>query len=83
MVLALAPKSHALVALSQFSFTVESINGVDNDIADSLSRLCRNNMIDSPREYSQESYLLSLIYLSVVTQLNSIFKDWYAAQHNS
>ena len=71
------------LALSQFSFTVELINGVDNDIADSLSHLCRNNMIDSPREYSQECYLLSLIYLSVVTQLNSIFKDWYAAQHNS
>ena len=39
------------MALSEFSFTLEFIPGVDNDIADSLSRLCRNNMIDSPKEY--------------------------------
>ena len=46
------------MALSEFSFTLEFIPGVDNDIADSLSRLCRNNMIDSPKEYSPE-YILS------------------------
>ena len=28
-------------------YTLEFIPGVDNDIADSFSRLCRNNMIDS------------------------------------
>ena len=42
------------MALSEFSFTQEFIPGVDNDVADSLSRLYRDNMIDSPREYSQE-----------------------------
>ena len=42
------------MALSEFSFTLEYIPGVDNNIADSLSRLCRNNMIDSPKEYSPE-----------------------------
>ena len=46
------------MALSEFSFTLEFIPGVDNDIADSLSRLCCNNMIDSPKEYSPE-YILS------------------------
>ena len=56
------------MALSEFSFTLEFIPGVDNDIADSLSRLCRNDMIDSPREFCPECnisywhYLLSLVY---------------------
>ena len=50
------------MALSEFSFTLEFIPGVDNDIADSLSRLCRNNMIDSPKEYSLE-YILSALHI--------------------
>ena len=50
------------MALSEFSFTLEFIPGVDNDIADSLSRLCRNDMIDSPEEYSPE-YILSALYI--------------------
>ena len=45
------------MALSEFSFSLEFVPGVYNDIADSLSRLCRNNMIDSPKEYSPE-YIL-------------------------
>ena len=48
------------IALSEFSFSLEFIPGVDNDIADSLSRLCRNNMIDSPKEYSPEHILSAL-----------------------
>ena len=40
------------MALSEFSFNLSFIRGVDNDIADAMSRLCRNNMIDSPEEYS-------------------------------
>ena len=50
------------MALSKFSFTLEFIPGVDNDIADSLSRLCRDNMIDSPKEYSPE-YILSALHI--------------------
>ena len=51
------------MALSEFSFSLEElITGVDNDIADSLSRLCRNNMIDSPNEYSPE-YILSALHI--------------------
>ena len=50
------------MALSESSFTLEFIPGVDNDIADSLSRLCRNNMIDSPKEYSPE-YILSALHI--------------------
>ena len=42
------------MALSEFSFTLVFIPGVHNDIVDSLSRLCRNNMIDSPKEYLPE-----------------------------
>ena len=50
------------MALSEFSFTLEFIPGVDNDIADSLSRLCRNNMIDSQKGYSPE-YILSALHI--------------------
>ena len=50
------------MTLSEFSFTREFIPGVDNNIADSLSRLCRNNMIDSPKEYSPE-YILSALHI--------------------
>ena len=45
------------MALSQFSFKIEFISGVNNDIADSLSRLCRNNMVDHPQEYSLETIM--------------------------
>ena len=48
------------MALSEFSYTLEFIRGVDNNIADAMSRLCRNNMIDQPREYS-EKYIVSSI----------------------
>ena len=50
------------MALSEFSFSLEFIPGVDEDIADSLSRLCRNNRIDSPEEYSPE-YILSALHI--------------------
>ena len=40
------------MALSEFSFELEFIAGVDNNIADAISRLCRNNMIDYPEEFS-------------------------------
>ena len=50
------------IALSEFSFSLEFIPGVDNDIADSVSRLCRNNKIDSPKEYSPE-YILSALHI--------------------
>ena len=48
------------MALSEFSFTLEFIPGVDNNIADAMSRLCRNNMIDSPTEFS-EVHIFSVI----------------------
>ena len=48
------------MTLSEFSFTLEFIPGVDNDIADSLSRHCRNEMIDSPKETSTEDILSTL-----------------------
>jgi Integrase zinc binding domain len=49
------------MALSEFSFKVEFIAGVDNGIADSMSRLCRNNMVDSPKEYTPEVILAANI----------------------
>ena len=48
------------MALSEFSFNLRFRRGVDNNIADAMSRLCRNNMIDSPEEYSN-SNILSVI----------------------
>ena len=34
------------MAFSEFSCTLEFIPGVKNNIADAMSRLCRNNMIN-------------------------------------
>jgi hypothetical protein len=46
------------MALSEYSFNVEFISGEANEVAaDSMSRLCRNNMTDSPREYSDKVIL--------------------------
>ena len=45
------------MALSEFSFTLEFIYGVYNDVADSLS-----SMFDSPKEYSPE-YILSALHI--------------------
>ena len=33
------------MALSEFTFNIEFISGDDNGIADSMSRLCRNNIV--------------------------------------
>ena len=48
------------------------IPGVDKNIADAMSRLCRNNMVDEPKEYTEE-HILSAI--SASTKQDSIFKD--------
>ena len=48
------------MALSEFSFTLEFIPGVDNNIADAMSRLCRNNMVDEPKEYTEEHTLSAI-----------------------
>jgi hypothetical protein len=45
------------MALSEFSFKIEFIPGVNNDTADSMSRLCRNNMSDFPQEYTPETIM--------------------------
>jgi RNase H-like domain found in reverse transcriptase len=42
------------MALSEYSFNLEFISGVTNEVAESMSRLCRNNMLDAPRELSEE-----------------------------
>ena len=39
---------------------IEFIPDVDNNIADAMSRLCRNNMIDSPTEFSEENILSAI-----------------------
>ena len=44
------------MAFSEFTFNIEFISGEGN--GNSISRLCRNNMIDNPREYSEE-YIIS------------------------
>ena len=64
-----------------FSFTLEFIPGVDNDIADSLSRLCRNNMIDSPKEYSPE-YILSALHIESYEPSSSQYSK-IGMMHNS
>ena len=45
------------MASSEYSFKIEFIPGVNNDIADSMSRLCRNNMVDFPQEYTPDAIM--------------------------
>jgi RNase H-like domain found in reverse transcriptase/Integrase core domain/Integrase zinc binding domain/Chromo (CHRromatin Organisation MOdifier) domain len=69
------------MALSEFSFKIEFIKGVDNDIADSMSRLCRNGMIDSPSEYSPEDLFVSSIIPKI--KLTAYQYKKISAVHNS
>ena len=48
------------MALSEFSFNLSFIRGVDNNIADAMFRLCRNNIIESCDDYLN-SRILSAI----------------------
>ena len=57
------------MALSEFRFTLEFIPGVDNNIADAMSRLCRNNLVDEPKEYTEEQILSAI---SASTKPNKI-----------
>ena len=41
------------MALSEYSFDLEYIKGESNNVADTMSRLCYNNMKNSPTEYSE------------------------------
>ena len=48
------------VELSKFTNNIEFISGEDNGIADSISRLCRNKMIDNPVAlYHTSTYILT------------------------
>ena len=51
------------MAISQFSYKIEFVSGVDSGIADSMSRLCRNNMIDSPVEYRPQDICSVIPYV--------------------
>ena len=58
------------MALSEYSFNLEFVSGVSNEIADSMSRLCRNNMKDSPREFSEKAiFSANVIEKFTLTQL--------------
>ena len=69
------------MALSEFSFKIEFISGVENGIADSMSRLCRNNMVDLPREYSEDEVISSSIIEKF--QLTSDQYHHIGKMHNS
>ena len=69
------------MALSEFSFTVEHIPGVDNGIADSMSRLCRNNMVDFPLEYTSHDVLCANIITKF--KLSSYEYATIGSVHNS
>ena len=69
------------MALMEFDFKIEFIAGVENDIADAMSRLCRNNMIDSPKEYSEE-HLISASIIGKFKLSTTIYKK-ISKMHNS
>ena len=70
------------VASSEFSVTLEFIPGAENDIADAMSRLRRNYMVDTESEhiYSEE-HILSAISKS--TELNESKFSKIGKLHNS
>jgi hypothetical protein len=49
------------MALSEFTFSLEFISGAENGIADSMSRLCRNNMVNHPEIYTSDDALCASI----------------------
>ena len=69
------------MALSEFTLNIEFISGEDNGIADSMSRLCRDNMIDNPREYSEE-YIISAPIIEKF-KLTPNQQRVIASEHNS
>ena len=69
------------IAISQFSHKIEFISGVDNGIADLMSRLYRNNMIDSPVEYRPHDIMSANIIEKF--KLSSFQYRSIAALHNS
>ena len=69
------------VALSEYTYKIEFIKGVDSDIADSMSRLCRNNMIDSPKECSADMTLAAAIIPEI--QLTDMQYNAISSIHNS
>jgi hypothetical protein len=69
------------MALSEFSFKIEFIEGVDNDIADSMSRLCRNGMLDHPEEFPHTDALAASIIPKI--KLTKVIYSKIAFVHNS
>jgi hypothetical protein len=69
------------IALSEYSFNLEFISGDTNGVADSTSRLCRNNMKDAPREYSEAAvFSASIIEKFTLTKVQYRF---ISSVHNS
>jgi hypothetical protein len=69
------------MALSEFSFKIEFIKGVDNDIADSMSRLCRNGMLDHPEQFPHTDALAASIIPKI--KLTKVIYSKIAFVHNS
>ena len=67
--------------LCEFTFKIEFIPGELNHIADSMSRLCRNNMLDLPREYSEE-FALSASVIDKFKLTTTQYKN-ISSVHNS
>jgi RNase H-like domain found in reverse transcriptase len=53
------------MALSQYSYEIEFISGIDNGIADSMSRLCRNNMTELPHVYTRSIFYVQTLLKSL------------------
>jgi hypothetical protein len=69
------------MALSEYSFNLELISGVTSEVADSMSRLCRNNMKDAPREFSEK-----VIFSANIIEKLTLTKAQYrtiSSVHNS
>jgi transposase InsO family protein len=70
------------MALSEYQLHIEFISGIENDIADSMSRLCRNNMLDNRDEYSKTDIHVASI-IEKFTKLTTHQYKTIGKVHNS
>jgi hypothetical protein len=69
------------MALSEFDFSLGHIAGRDNIIADSMSRLCENNMLETPSQLAPEITISALVMEEFT--LSDYHRSVIASTHNT
>jgi transposase InsO family protein len=69
------------MALSEFDFSLGFIAGSDNIIADSMSRLCENNLLETPSQLAPEITISALVMEEFT--LSDYHRSLIESTHNS